>query len=95
MEENKKDLIENTKVILIYGEEKIDGIKREGEIERIYKDTEDTAHFYYMKEYLQSHFLNEKDIQNSISIHDVNSIFYEIQKKRTYSICREYISKKT
>ena len=80
MEENKKDLIENTKVILIYGEEKIDGIKREGEIERIYKDTEDTAHFYYMKEYLQSHFLDEKDIQNSISTHDVNSIFYEIQK---------------
>ena len=60
MEENKKDLIENTKVIIIYGKQEVDGINREGEIERIYKDTEDTAHFYYMKEYLQSHFWMKK-----------------------------------
>ena len=81
MEENKKDLIENTKIIFIYGKEKVDGINREGEIEKIYKEKEDTAHFFYMKEYLKNHFLDEKEIQNSVNIHDVNSIFYEVQKK--------------
>ena len=69
------------KIAIIYGKKKVDGICKDGEVEKIYKDEEDTAHFFYMKEFLQTHFKDEDDIKEVLQTkHDVNSIFYEIQK---------------
>lgn len=77
MNEAKKELIENLKIAIIYGEKMVDGENKDGIMERIYKDEDDTAHYFYMKEFLETHF-KEEDLLNSQ--HDVNSIFYEIQK---------------
>ena len=80
MNENE-DLIEKLKIAIIYGKREVDGICKDGEMEKIYKDDEDTAHFFYMKDFLKTHFTDEKDIRNVLETkHDVNSIFYEIQK---------------
>lgn len=80
LEESKNELIENLKIALIYGDRNVDGVNRDGEIERIYKDEQDIPHFYYMRYFLQTHFLDEKVIQDVISKSDVNSIFFELQK---------------
>ena len=77
MNEAKKELIEYLKIAIIYGEKMVDGENKDGIMERIYKDEDDTAHYFYMKEFLETHF-KEEDLLNSQ--HDVNSIFYEIQK---------------
>lgn len=74
MEEKNKDLIENLKIAIIYGQKPVDGESKDGIMERIYKD--DTAHYFYIKEFLETHF--KEELLNSQ--HDVNSIFYEIQK---------------
>ena len=77
----KQDLIENLKIILIFGTKKVDGQLRDGQIEKIPVEEDDTAHYFYMKEYLKEHFKNEEEVQKSVKErHDVNSIFYEIQK---------------
>ena len=77
----KQDLIENLKIILIFGKKKVDGQLRDGQIEKIPVEEDDTAHYFYMKEYLKEHFKNEEEVQKSVKErHDVNSIFYEIQK---------------
>lgn len=79
---NKKDkeLIENIKIAIIYGKKDVDGINKDGVIEKIYKDDEDTAHVFYMNEFLQNHFLDEEELQENNKKHDVNSLFFEIQK---------------
>ena len=80
MSENE-ELIEKLKIAIIYGKKEVDGINRDGEIEKIYKDEDDTAHFFYMREFLNTHFTDEKDIRNVLQTkNDVNSIFYEVQK---------------
>ena len=48
----KQDLIENLKIILIFGKKKVDGQLRDGQIEKIPVEEDDTAHYFYMKEYL-------------------------------------------
>lgn len=79
MSENE-DLIEKLKIAIIYGKKEVDGICKDGEMEKIYKDEDDTAHFFYIKEFLQTHFKDEEDIKEVLRTrHDVNSIFYEIQ----------------
>ena len=75
------DLIGNLKIAIIYGKKDVDGVNQDGKIEKIYKDEDDTAHFFYIKEFLETHFKDEKDVNEALQIrHDVNSIFYEIQK---------------
>ena len=50
-------------------------------MEKIYKDEDDTAHYFYMKEFLETHLKNEQDVQSVLQKQcDVNSIFFEIQK---------------
>lgn len=77
MNDVKKDLIEKLKIAIIYGENIVDGENKDGIMERIYKDEDDTAHYFYMMEFLKTHFKEEDLLNNN---HDVNSIFYEIQK---------------
>ena len=77
MEQENKNLIEKLKIAIIYGKETVDGENKDGIIEKIYKDEDDTAHYFYMKEFLKNHFVEEKILNEK---HDVNSIFYEIQK---------------
>lgn len=77
MSEIKEELIEKLKIAIIYGENSVDGEDKEGIMEKIYKDEDDTAHYFYMLDFLKTHFKNE-DLANRY--HDVNSIFYEIQK---------------
>lgn len=73
----KEDLIEDLKIAIIYGEKPVDGENKDGIMEKIYKDKDDdTAHYFYMKEFLKDHFIDEKILNEK---HDVNSIFYEIQ----------------
>lgn len=78
--EDNKDLIERLKIAIIYGPKEVDGKILDGSIEKIYKDAEDTAHFFYMEEFLQSNFLDDAQVQESIKKRDINSILYEIQK---------------
>ena len=54
MNEAKKELIENLKIAIIYGEKMVDGENKDGIMERIYKDEDDTAHYFYMKEFLET-----------------------------------------
>ena len=77
MEKEDKSLIEDLKIAIIYGKEAVDGENKDGIVEKIYKDEDDTAHYFYMKEFLENHFVQEKVLNKK---HDVNSIFYEMQK---------------
>ena len=77
MEKEDKSLIEDLKIAIIYGKEAVDGENKDGIVEKIYKDEDDTAHYFYMKEFLENHFVQEKVLNEK---HDVNSIFYEMQK---------------
>ncbi len=72
--------IEDLKIALIYGKSNVDESNKDGNLELIAKDTYDTAHYFYMKEFLKNHFIDQPSIQNIISKHDINSIFFEIQK---------------
>lgn len=72
--------INDLKIALIYGCSNIDGINKDGNLELISKDENDTAHYFYMKEFLKNNFLDEPSVQNIITKHDVNSIFFELQK---------------
>lgn len=77
MEKEDKNLIEDLKIAIIYGKEAVDGENKDGIVEKIYKDEEDTAHYFYMKEFLETHFVDKKILNEK---HDVNGIFYEMQK---------------
>ena len=79
--DKNEELIEKIKIAIIYGKEKVDGICKDGEIEKIYKDEDDTAHVFYIREFLEKHFKDEKNVRKVLTTkNDVNSIFYEIQK---------------
>lgn len=75
-----KDLIESLKIAIIYGEDEVDRINRDGTIEKIYKENDDTAHIFYMLDFLKDNFKDSKEIQEAIKKNDVNSIFFEMQK---------------
>lgn len=77
---NNNDLIEEIKFLVIYGKRKVDGENKDGVEERIYIDEHDTAHYFYVREFLQSHFKDEKELQDALKKQDVNSLFYEMQK---------------
>ena len=76
----ENDSIEKLKIALIYGKRKVDGEEKEGKIEKIYKDEDDTAHCFYLKEFLEQNLKSEKEIQASAMTRDSNSIFFELQK---------------
>lgn len=69
--------IEDLKIAIIYGKKLVDGENKDGIMEKIYKDEDDTAHYFYIKEFLKTHFVEEKILNEK---QDVNSIFYEIEK---------------
>ena len=74
---DQKDVIGNLKIAIIYGRDIVDGENKDGVMEKILKDEDDTAHYFYMLEFLQTHFKGKEDLMKK---QDVNSIFYEIQK---------------
>lgn len=81
MGELENNLIEKVKILILYGDRPIDGKNKDGKVERIFKDDDDTAHYFYIKEFLQSHMKDEQEVKKALEERtDVNSIFYEIQK---------------
>ena len=72
--------IKNLKIALIYGNSDVDGINKDGNLGPISKVSDDTAHYFYMKEFLKNNFVDEASVQDIVSKHDVNSIFFELQK---------------
>ncbi len=77
---NKNFKIKDIKIALIYGNSNVDGINKDGTLELISKAVDDTAHYFYMKEFLETNFVDEPSIQNIVFKNDVNSIFFELQK---------------
>ena len=45
----KQDLIEKIKVLLLFGKRNVDGEERDGQVEKILVEEDDTAHYFYMK----------------------------------------------
>ena len=81
MSEVENNLIEKVKILILYGNKSVDGKIKDGKVERIFKDDDDTAHYFYIKEFLQSHMKDEEELQQVLKEkNDVNSVFYEIQK---------------
>ncbi len=81
MSELENNLIEKVKILILYGDRPVDGADKDGKVERIFRDEDDTAHYFYIKEFLQSHMKDEKEVQEILEKrNDVNSVFYEIQK---------------
>ena len=80
MEKREMGEIEKLKIAIIYGKREVDGLNKNGVIEKIYKDEDDTAHCFYLKEFLEQNLKSEKEIQASAMTRDSNSIFFELQK---------------
>ena len=79
--DNTENLIEKVKILILYGQKLVDGENKDGKVEKIYKEKNDTAHYFYIKDFLQKNMKDEKDIQQVLTdIEDVNTVFYEIQK---------------
>lgn len=76
----ENDSIEKLKIALIYGKRKVDGEEKEGKIEKIYKDEDDTAHVFYLKDFLKTHFLDEPEIQKAASTNNINTMLFELQR---------------
>ena len=76
--ENKS--IENLKIAMIYGPKPVDGVSKDGHVEKIYKEQDDTAHYFYIKDFLKDHFKDEHELQKLANKNDINSIFFELQK---------------
>ena len=81
MSELENNLIEKVKILILYGERLVDGKDKDGKVERIFKEDDDTAHYFYIREFLQSHMKDDEELQKTLEErNDVNSVFYEIQK---------------
>ena len=76
----ENDSIEKLKIAIIYGKRKVDGEEKEGKIEKIYKDEDDTAHVFYLKDFLKTHFLDEPEIQKAASTNNINTMLFELQR---------------
>ena len=63
---DNNDLVEKLKILLIYGKRKVDGENKDGVEERIYKEEDDTVHFFYLKEFLQGKRKPVKKLTKSI-----------------------------
>mgnify|MGYP004654953679 CR=1 FL=1 len=81
MSELENNLIEKVKILILYGDTPVDGKDKDGKVERIFKEDDDTAHYFYIREFLQSHMKDDEELQKTLEErNDVNSVFYEIQK---------------
>ena len=76
----KTESIENLKIAIIYGKNKVDGVEREGQIEEILKEEPDTAYVFYLKDFLKTHFLDEEVLQESAKTNNVNTMLFELQR---------------
>ncbi len=81
MEENFK--ISDSKFVLIYGDEIVDGENRDGNIEIIKKESEDTyknknsyPHFSYMNEFLKTHLKDSANLQRFAQSRDINVLLF-------------------
>lgn len=54
MSKLENNLIEKVKILILYGDRPVDGKDKEGKVERIFKEDDDTAHYFYIREFLQS-----------------------------------------
>ena len=81
MSELENNLIKKVKILILYGNRPVDGENKDGKVERIFRDEDDTAHYFYIREFLQSHMKDDEELQKTLEErNDVNSVFYEIQK---------------
>ena len=81
MSELENNLIEKVKILILYGERLVEGKDKDGKVDRIFKEDDDTAHYFYIREFLQSHMKDDEELQKTLEErNDVNSVFYEIQK---------------
>ena len=55
MSELENNLIKKVKILILYGNRPVDGENKDGKVERIFRDEDDTAHYFYIREFLQSH----------------------------------------
>ena len=49
MSELENNLIEKVKILILYGDRPVDGKDKEGKVERIFKEDDDTAHYFYIR----------------------------------------------
>ena len=66
MSELENNLIKKVKILILYGNRPVDGENKDGKVERIFRDEDDTAHYFYIREFLQSHMKDEKEVQEII-----------------------------
>ena len=66
MSELENNLIEKVKILILYGDRPVDGKDKEGKVERIFKEDDDTAHYFYIREFLQSHMKDEEELQKAL-----------------------------
>lgn len=75
----ENDTIYKIKIALIYGKRKVDGVLRDGDLEKIYKSEEDSAHYFYIKEFLENHLTDENELQAVFKEkQNVNSAFISL-----------------
>ena len=67
MSKLENNLIEKVKILILYGDRPVDGKDKEGKVERIFKEDDDTAHYFYIREFLQSHMKDEEELQKVTS----------------------------
>ena len=78
--EDRREQIEKLKILIIYGRKYVDGLSKDGFVEKIYKTETDESHFDFMKDFLKDHLVDDTELQNSVNSNNVNDIFYELQK---------------
>ncbi len=81
MENNEK--ISDLKIVIIYGDKKVDGENRDGEIEEIPKEPGDTPinknffpHYSYMNIFLRDHFKDSPNLQRYANSRDINVLMF-------------------
>ena len=75
MSELENNLIEKVKILILYGDTPVDGKDKDGKVERIFKEDDDTAYYFYIREFLQSHMKDDEELQKTLEErNDVNSV---------------------
>ena len=49
MSELENNLIKKVKILILYGNRPVDGENKDGKVEKIFRDEDDTAHYFYNK----------------------------------------------
>jgi len=81
MGENLK--ISDSKFIVIYGDKKVDGANKDGQIEFVKRKEQDTLdnknnfpHYLYMNDFLKTHFKDSANIQRYAQSRDINVLLF-------------------